>query len=61
LIIARGERLYEVSIGDMREYIGGLLHRFEEILNRQYQDDIDVAVKEIGEIFDDIEKNSPII
>ncbi|MPQ30531.1 molecular chaperone HscC [Clostridium estertheticum] len=35
LLLARGERLYEESLGDKREYISKLLNEFESILSTQ--------------------------
>lgn len=60
LLIARGERLYETSIGELRDYIGNLLARFESILQGQIPSEVDEAFEEISEIFDKIEQESPL-
>ncbi|WP_444944659.1 Hsp70 family protein [Microbulbifer sp. ZKSA006] len=51
-IIARGERLYESSLGEQREYIAKLLASFEGVLERQNPAEIIKARSEIGEILD---------
>lgn len=60
LVIARGERLYENTIGELRDYIGNLLTRFDKIMNQQNPDELHQARKELLEIFDQIEAESPL-
>lgn len=55
LLIAKGERLYEESLGEKREYIGDLLQKFESILSRQNERDIKKAAKELKEQLKQIE------
>lgn len=61
LIVARGEKLYETSIGELRDYIGGLLAQFEGIMQGQIKDEIAESVAELSEIFEQIEKDSPFL
>ncbi len=49
-LIARGERLYEESLGDTRQYIARLLADFESIIEHQ-------DANEIGKAWADIEKH----
>ncbi|MFL0802997.1 MAG: molecular chaperone HscC [Agarilytica sp.] len=60
LLIARGERLYELSIGETRDYISGLLTQFEQILHKQIKQEIEPAATELNKIFEQIEQNSPL-
>lgn len=52
LIIARGERLYQENIGDIRRQIGDILIKFEDILQKQDLNDIKRVREEIKEYFD---------
>ena len=60
VLVARGERLYEESLGDKREYIANISSQFEAILNRQDQTEIAKAITEITDIFDSLETDSPL-
>lgn len=60
LLIARGERLYETSIGELRDYVSSLLSQFEKVLQGQIPSEIDSAAEEISAIFDKIEQDSPL-
>ncbi|AWF80662.1 molecular chaperone HscC [Microbulbifer sp. A4B17] len=51
-IIARGERLYESSLGEQREYIAKLLSSFDSVLERQNPTEIIKARTEVSEILD---------
>ena len=55
LIIARGERLYEESTGDVRIEIGHILQWFEGILDSQDEKRIKEAVEKIKDFFDSID------
>lgn len=55
LLLAKGERLYEESLGEKREYIGNLLQRFESVLSRQNERDIKKAANELKEQLEQIE------
>jgi molecular chaperone HscC len=55
LLIAKGERLYEESLGEKREYIGNLLQRFESVLSRQNEREIKKAADELKEQMEQIE------
>jgi len=59
-LLARGERLYENSLGEKREIIGELLQQFEAILKSQNIEDIEKMSSKLKDIFDDIENNSPL-
>jgi molecular chaperone HscC len=60
LLVARGERLYELALGGLREYIKDMLGNFEQILHSQNISEIDAAAKELTIIFDQIERESPL-
>lgn len=47
LLIARGERLFEESLGDLRMEIAAALHHFENVMNRQN----DREIKKAAELF----------
>jgi molecular chaperone HscC len=55
LLLAKGERLYEETIGEKRENIGNLLQQFEGVLFRQNDRDIKKAAKEFKEKLEQIE------
>lgn len=54
-VIFRGERLYEESLGDTRQYIQDLMSRFDAVLAGQDQKKIDSFRKELVQIFDELE------
>ncbi|NQZ06468.1 MAG: molecular chaperone HscC [Algicola sp.] len=54
-LLARGERLYEASLGEKRQYISDVITQFEGILQRQNPKEIEPAVKSLTELFDTIE------
>ncbi|WP_262459814.1 molecular chaperone HscC [Alloalcanivorax balearicus] len=54
-LLARGERLYESSLGDRREFIADLMGRFEQVLDRQNPLDIARVQKEFKEALDSLE------
>lgn len=55
LLLARGERLYEESLGDKREYIGKLLSEFERILSTQDPKLIEKNTKLFAQRLDELE------
>lgn len=55
LLLARGERLYEESVGGRREEIDSVLRKFEDVLDSQDRVKIEKAYKEVKEFFDDLE------
>lgn len=55
-LLARGERLYESALGEMREYIDDELDEFDAVLDRQDPMEIKKAQKELAEFLDDIER-----
>jgi len=55
LLLARGERLYEESLGDKREYIANLLHQFEVVLSTQNLNKIEVSAKSFAEKLNELE------
>jgi molecular chaperone HscC len=55
LVIARGERLFEENLGDVRYQIGRLLEEFEDVLEKQDLSEIESTRKRITEIFDTID------
>lgn len=56
LLISRGERLYEESIGETRSQVARYLEWFEDILDKQNPLDIEKASIELKKIFDEIEE-----
>ena len=54
-LLARGERLYEESLGEKREYIAKLLSEFERILSTQDPKLIEKNVKLLTERLDELE------
>ncbi len=55
LILARGERIYEESIGYIREELANILAQFEHILDRQDPEEIAKAQAEVIEVLDNLE------
>ncbi|KNY30319.1 molecular chaperone HscC [Pseudobacteroides cellulosolvens] len=55
LLIARGERLYEEALGEMREYISMILQDFESIMSRQNELEIRKAAEILKKKLDEIE------
>ncbi|HEY9060771.1 MAG TPA: molecular chaperone HscC [Pseudobacteroides sp.] len=55
LLIARGERLYEESLGEMREYISRILMEFESIMSRQNEIEVRKAAVILKKKLDEIE------
>ncbi|MDD6796584.1 MAG: molecular chaperone HscC [Clostridiaceae bacterium] len=56
LLLARGERLYEENIGEIRERIDLCLRKFEDALDSQDRMLIEHTYKEIKNFFEDIEE-----
>ena len=56
LLLLRGDRMYEESIGDKRKLIEYELNQFEDILNKQNQNDIRDAREHFKEFLDSIEE-----
>jgi molecular chaperone HscC len=56
LALSRAERLYEQTLGDLREYVGGLISEFESVLDTQNIQLIDPARKALNETLEQIEK-----
>jgi len=50
-LLARGERLYESSLGERRDHIARLMSDFDKVLNRQQAVEIQKAQVRIAEIF----------
>jgi len=55
LLLSRGERLYEESVGDIRKEIELYMRQFEIILDKQEKTEIEKAAKEIKGLLDEIE------
>lgn len=55
LIIARGERLYEESLGEKRNFIENLLINFQYTLNTQNLKQISIERKKLTDIFNELE------
>lgn len=56
LLLARGERMYEESTGDMRSYISGLLKQFEAVLSQQDDRRAKKAAEELKNYLDELER-----
>jgi len=54
-IIARGERIYESSLNDKREYIANILAQFEKILDKQNTQEIKKAREKINKILHELD------
>jgi molecular chaperone HscC len=52
LLLARGERLYQESLGDTRQEIAKLLRNFEDVLGRQDLNEINDTRTKLKDIFD---------
>lgn len=56
LLLARGERIYEESLGEMREYISLLLQGFESVLFKQNEKEVKIASEKLKITLDEIER-----
>lgn len=56
LLIARGERLYEESLGDRREMIARLIQQFEMQLQTQNEQVVKQAAEALKEQLDQLER-----
>jgi molecular chaperone HscC len=57
-LLARGERLFEESLGERRMHVRALLGRFETILGRQDPREIERARRELADGLDELEPGS---
>ena len=55
LLLARGERLYQESLGDYRTYIGDQVLQFEQLLDAQDEEKIQAFLPEFKEFLDSLE------
>jgi len=55
LLLARGERIYEESIGEIREYVSGILHEFESVMSRQNEMEVRKAAEVLRKKLDELE------
>ncbi len=56
LLLARGERIYEESTGELRTYISELLRRFETVLSQQDERKAKKAAEELKNQLDELER-----
>ncbi|MBK1811973.1 molecular chaperone HscC [Clostridium sp. YIM B02505] len=56
LLLARGERIYEESLGEIREYISSVLANFESVLFKQNHKEVKIAAEKLKNILDEIER-----
>lgn len=56
-ILSKGERLYQESVGELRQYIQRLLDDFEQILDSQDESKIRETAKEYRKIFKELEED----
>lgn len=54
-LLARAERLYESSLGDLREYISDAISHFEHVLDSQKAEEIRIATKRFTEFLESLE------
>ena len=54
-LMARGERLYQQLLGESRDYLGGVLKEFEQLLERQHPAAITAARPQFEDIFNQLE------
>lgn len=54
-LLARGERLYESSLGERREYVAHIIQQFERALESQNAAEIAKARKQVGDAFAQLE------
>lgn len=57
LLLVRGDRMYEEATGDIRQLIASRMERFEDILDKQDQNQIADARKELKEFLDSLEND----
>ena len=58
LLLAMGERLYEESVGEIRDTIDLYIRKFEDILETQDRYEIEKAAKELKEILQELNDES---
>ncbi len=56
LLLSRGERLYEESLGEMRAWVSRLLADFENVLSRQNDKEIKVFAAKLKEKLEEVER-----
>ncbi len=56
-LLARLSKLYEMTLGDDREYVGELVRNFEMCLSRQNPSEIEKMYGEVSEVLDKIESH----
>ena len=56
MLIARGERLYESSLGERRDYIAKIMAQFDKVLDSQNQASIAKAQVKLREILEDLDQ-----
>jgi molecular chaperone HscC len=56
LLLARGERMYEEALGEMRNYISDIIQKFESIMALQDDKKVKKAADELKRALDDIER-----
>ena len=54
-LLARGERLFESSLGDRRDYIASLMKEFDKVLEGQNPSEIKKAQSRLKDIFDELD------
>ena len=54
-LLARGERLYESSLGDRRDYIADVMKQFERALERQNPAEIAKVQKQVKDVLAQLE------
>ena len=59
LILAKGARLYESSLGDLRTYVGEIMAEFEVALESQDENIIRAARKRAQDLLESVEREAP--
>ena len=55
LLLARGERMYSMSIGSKREYLNNILGEFERVLNKQDASEIKKTRIKLAAVLDELD------
>ncbi|WP_068618409.1 Hsp70 family protein [Paenibacillus tuaregi] len=58
LLLARGERIYEESLGETRHRVAYLLNQFEQVLERQDVKEVRLAAAEFKKMLEELERMS---
>lgn len=57
VVLERGKRLFEESVGELRDVITSMLRNFEEVLGKQNPDEINRCRKRLNDFFNKLEQD----